>query len=141
VPYQGTAPAVMAVLSGEVQATTAAYAELAPYVASGKLRTLAVMARQRIPAIPDAPTMQEVGYDLQYSTWRGLAIAKDTPRAIIAFWQDVASKVVDLPVFARNLASLSITPAFADARSFAADLEQQRRQYEALLATVKIENR
>ncbi|MGH8816054.1 MAG: Bug family tripartite tricarboxylate transporter substrate binding protein, partial [Achromobacter pestifer] len=74
VPYQGSAPAIMGLLAGDVQATTVAYAELQQHVDTGKLRTLAVMAPQRLENLPAVPTMKERGADLQFSVWRGIGL-------------------------------------------------------------------
>ena len=49
IPYNGSAPAIMSLLAGDVQATTVAYAELRQHVESGKLRTLAVMSENAWP--------------------------------------------------------------------------------------------
>lgn len=79
VPYQGSAPAIMGLLAGDVQATTVAYAELQQHVETGKLRTLAVMAPKRLDNLPSVPTMKEKGADLQFSVWRGIGLPKATP--------------------------------------------------------------
>ena len=75
IPYNGSAPAIMGLLAGDVQATTVAYAELRQYVESGKLRTLAVMSEKRVAGL-DAPTLKELGHDLQFSVWRGLGLPR-----------------------------------------------------------------
>ncbi|MDO4723361.1 MAG: tripartite tricarboxylate transporter substrate binding protein [Comamonadaceae bacterium] len=137
VPYQGTAPAVMGVLSGEVHATIAAYAELAHFVEAGKLRTLAVLAKERIPAIAQVPTLRERGHDLRWSVWRGLALPKGAAPEVIQAWQDLAQRVATLPEFARTLKGLSITPAYLDRQAFSARLHAQEQAYRALLPRLK----
>lgn len=79
VPFDGAAPAIQAVLGGQIEATAASGAEVAPQVESGELRPLAVMGEDRIDVLPDTPTLQEQGIDYTSGTWRGLAVPNDTP--------------------------------------------------------------
>ena len=79
----------MGLLAGDVQATTVAYAELRQYVESGKLRTLAVMSEKRVAGL-DAPTLKELGHDLQFSVWRGLGLPKNAPREAVEKWRAVS---------------------------------------------------
>ncbi|RRD64403.1 tripartite tricarboxylate transporter substrate binding protein [Comamonadaceae bacterium OH2310_COT-174] len=137
VPYQGTAPAVMGVLSGEVHATIAAYAELAHFVEAGKLRTLTVLAKERLPAIVQVPTLRERGHDLQWSVWRGLALPKGSAPELVQAWQDVAHRIATSPQFASTLKGLSITPAYLDRKAFSARLQAEEQAYRALLPHLK----
>lgn len=79
VPFDGAAPAIQAVLGGQIEATAASGAEVAPQVESGELRPLAVMGEDRVDVLPDTPTLQEQGIDYTSGTWRGLAVPNDTP--------------------------------------------------------------
>ncbi|HET7580284.1 MAG TPA: tripartite tricarboxylate transporter substrate binding protein [Bacillales bacterium] len=84
VPYKGAAPAVKALLSGEVDMVTVSPAEVLSQVQSGKLRMLAVASDKRSDVLPKVPTMKEAGIgDIQAGTWRGLVAPKGTPQAII----------------------------------------------------------
>lgn len=79
VPFDGAAPAIQAVLGGQIEATAASGAEVAPQVESGGLRALAVMGEEQVDVLPDTPTLQEQGIDYTSGTWRGLAVPNDTP--------------------------------------------------------------
>ncbi|SSW68641.1 hypothetical protein AVE30378_03100 [Achromobacter veterisilvae] len=73
VPYKGSAPATMAVLSGEVDATLGDVGVVAPHIQAGKLRALAVAGNARTPALPDVPTFAEAGLPgFESQTWMGL---------------------------------------------------------------------
>lgn len=139
VPYQGSAPAIMGVLSGDVAATTAAYAELSQHVAAGKMKTLAVMSSKRVEGLPSVPTMKERGFDLQYSTWRGIALPKSTPKAIVDQWRVIARDVSQAPNFKEVLAKLNLNPAFADAPEFAAAVSRQVEDYKKLTPLMRKE--
>jgi tripartite-type tricarboxylate transporter receptor subunit TctC len=83
VPFDGGAPAIQAVLGGQVDATSASGAEVAPQVESGELRPLVVMGEERIDILPDTPTLGEEGMDWTSGTWRGLAVPNDTPDDVV----------------------------------------------------------
>ena len=137
VPYQGTAPALMGLLSGDVVATTAAYAELSQYVASGKMKTLAVMSSRRLDTLPNVPTMKERGHDLQYSTWRGIAVAKATPQPVVDQWRGIAKDVSQSQAFKEVLAKLNLNPAFADSPEFSAAVFRQADDFKKLTPYMK----
>lgn len=82
VPFKGTAPALTDVMAGRVDMiiTTGA---IAP-ISSGKLRPLAITARERIPALPRVPTFDEAGVkDFYMESWYGLVAPANTPRPIL----------------------------------------------------------
>lgn len=83
IPFDGAAPAITSLLGGHIDAITVSYAEVASQVKAGTLKVLAVLAPERIAATPDIPTAKELGYDVSIGTWRGLAVPKDTPDAIV----------------------------------------------------------
>lgn len=73
VPYKGSAPATMAVLAGEVDATLGDVGVVAPHIAAGKVKALAVSGSQRSAALPGVPTFAEAGLaGFASETWMGL---------------------------------------------------------------------
>jgi tripartite-type tricarboxylate transporter receptor subunit TctC len=99
VPYKGGAGAsTIATISGEVAATMVTTASLVPHAKTGKIKILAVVAKKRIPALPDTPTMIESGFpELDLGSWQGIYAPKGTPKAIINRLYQVAVKVVHDP--------------------------------------------
>ena len=84
VPYKGTGPMLQDLLGGRIEATNAGAPALLPHVRSGKLKAIAVGATQRIPALPDVPTVAEMGYkDFETSQWYGVIVPAGTPREIV----------------------------------------------------------
>ncbi|WP_238392269.1 Bug family tripartite tricarboxylate transporter substrate binding protein [Halorussus amylolyticus] len=79
VGYDGGAPATQAVVNGEVEATTASPAEVAPQVQDGPLQMLAVFGEERSDLFPDVPTLQERDIDVTIGAWRGLGVPEGTP--------------------------------------------------------------
>ena len=83
-PYRGANPAVLDLLGGHIEAVAVTPVEVATYVAAGKIRPLAIMAEQRIQAGWEAvPTLKERGIDLLIGGWRGLAVPRNTPDAVV----------------------------------------------------------
>ena len=84
VPYKGTGPALQDLLGGRTEATSAGTPALLPHIRSGKLRAIAVGTPKRIAALPDVPTVAELGYtDFETSQWYGVSVVAGTPREIV----------------------------------------------------------
>ena len=79
VPLSGAAGAVTSLLGGHIDAAVASPAEMKNYVDSGQLRLLAVMSEQRLEGFEEVPTMRELGIDVVFGTWRGLALPQGVP--------------------------------------------------------------
>jgi tripartite-type tricarboxylate transporter receptor subunit TctC len=100
IPYPSYAPAVNAILGEHVTSALTDYSTSAQQVDAGKLRGLATLSRKRIDALPNLPTMSEVGYkDIEFEPWIGLfAPAKTTKEAIsqVAGWFTAAAQVPEV---------------------------------------------
>ena len=109
VPFRGGAPAVTAVMAGEVEMIFADLATAHAGMASGRLRTLAVTTRERVPRLPDVPTMHESGvpgYDV--ATWIAAFAPAGTPPAIVSeigagMWRALAAPDVRERLEALNM--------------------------------------
>lgn len=82
VPSQGAAPALVELLGGHVDTVCCSVAEAKTQIEAGQLRVLAVMGPQRLPEVPDVPTLRELGIDWEVVGWRGLMLPRDIPPAI-----------------------------------------------------------
>ena len=84
VPFKGGAPAVMAVVAGDVQVTFATPPSVLPMVKAGRLRALAVTSRERSPLMPGIPGMAEAGFPgYAIGFWYGLFVPAGTPRDVV----------------------------------------------------------
>jgi len=98
VPYKGSSQALPDLLAGNVSFMFDSIAASMVHVKAGKLRALAVAASQRVPALPDLPTVAEGGvngYDAD--NWFGLFVPKGTPAAAIGRLNDAVVKVLAEP--------------------------------------------
>jgi tripartite-type tricarboxylate transporter receptor subunit TctC len=84
VPYKGTAPAVIAALSGETQLTWSSIPAILPHVRSGRVRALGIGTTQRIPSLKDVPTVAEAGLPgYECTAWGGMIGPANMPRDIV----------------------------------------------------------
>jgi tripartite-type tricarboxylate transporter receptor subunit TctC len=98
VPYKGAAPALAALLAGEVDAFFPAITSGLPHVRSGKARILAVTTLQRAALLPDVPTVAESGFPgYEVSGWYGLLAPAGIPKEIIARLHREVSKILEMP--------------------------------------------
>jgi tripartite-type tricarboxylate transporter receptor subunit TctC len=92
VPFAGLAPALMALLAGNVQFMITSTGAATQHI-GGKLRALATTNLKRSPRLPDVPTMAELGYSsFEVAPWCGLAAPAGTPDAVIARWNELANE-------------------------------------------------
>jgi len=122
VPYKGGAPAVQALVAGDIPLAIIASSTAAPHVASGKIRILGVTTGERSPLNPEWPPLAQQGAgDINVSNWTALVAPKATPRPII---EKLSAKVVEIlnapDVKARfaagGVSTIPSTPAELDAR-------------------------
>ena len=99
-PYPGgAAPAVTDLLGGHIDAVTVSAAEVSQHVKAGKLKLLAILAKDRIKAYSDVPTAKEKGVDVNIMTWRGLGVPNKTPDAVVKTLHDSFKQALDDPKF------------------------------------------
>lgn len=95
VPYAGQAPAVIDLLAGRVQFMVSSTGSVMQQIRAGQLRALATTGRQRWFRLPDAPTLQELGYsDFDVVAWAALAAPARTPAAILDRLNEVANRAL-----------------------------------------------
>ena len=84
VPYKGSGPLVQDAVGGHLDMAVSSVPPAVPLVRAGKLRALAVTSAQRSEALPDVPTMAELGFaGYEFNTWVGVAVPKGTPKEIV----------------------------------------------------------
>ncbi|MDB5777839.1 MAG: putative BUG-like extracytoplasmic solute binding receptor, family [Polaromonas sp.] len=140
IPFQGAGPAVLALLGGHLDAVAVSPAEVTTYVQSGKLKTLAVMADQRVKGFEKVPTLKERNIDLTIGTWRGIAAPRNTPPEVIAYLKDVTAKAVNEPAFREVLEKQNLGFAYADETVFKAAMAKDSAYFKTLMTKLNIKN-
>jgi tripartite-type tricarboxylate transporter receptor subunit TctC len=84
IPYKGTGQALGDLIAGQVQMSFGTVLALLPHIKAGKLRSLAVTVKKRVPALPDVPTMAESGYPaVETTAWNGVLFPAKTPKTVV----------------------------------------------------------
>ncbi|MDB5804783.1 MAG: hypothetical protein JWN73_2105 [Betaproteobacteria bacterium] len=109
VPYKGSGPALVDLMSGQIQAMLLTMPAVMPYLQSGKLRAIATSGKKRSPALPNLPTLEEAGVKgFEYAPWYGFFAPAGTPAAILDKLHDSINKVVTEPAIAAKLGGQGI---------------------------------
>jgi tripartite-type tricarboxylate transporter receptor subunit TctC len=112
VPYKGTAPALVAVIGGEIQMVPASSIAATPQMKAGKVRGIAVTGLKRVPSLPDVPTVDESGVPgYRMTNSYTLYAPGGTPRPIIRALNQVISDGMHSPQMTQRLAADGSQPA------------------------------
>jgi tripartite-type tricarboxylate transporter receptor subunit TctC len=118
VPFTGAGPAVVALLGGQVEALSTGPSTVMGHLKGGKVRVLATWGESRHPALPDVPTLKELGYDAQFSQWTGLFVPAGTPEPVIAKLREAAKAAVADDRFRASLAKVETPVQYLDQPQF-----------------------
>ena len=111
VPYKGTGQSVTDTIAGQNQMLFGAIASVIPHAKSGRLRAIAATSPQRVPALPEVPTVMESGYRFEVSNWHGLVGPKGLPPAIVEKLNSEINKIIRDPEFVQRIAADGLVPA------------------------------
>jgi tripartite-type tricarboxylate transporter receptor subunit TctC len=118
VPYAGGGPALTALLGGHVDALASGPSVAIPHLKAGTLRALAVWGDKRLAALPDVPTLKELGHDAEFYIWAGLFAPRATPGPVMRVLRDAARQAVADPEFRGAMAKLETPIHYLDAEEF-----------------------
>ena len=118
VPYTGAGPAVLAVLAGQVDAVSTGPSSVVQQIRAGKMRALAHWGEDRLAALPDVPSLKELGVPISYSQWAGLFVPAGTPEPVVAKLRQAARMAADDARAKQALASAGSSFQYQDAPEF-----------------------
>ena len=111
IPYKGTGPALQDTVGGQVQFMGGSIGVGLPMVQAGRLRAVAVMAKQRLAAAPEVPTFAEAGMaDFEVGTWNVVMAPLGTPKPIVERLNAALNETLRDPGIRERLTKLGITP-------------------------------
>ncbi|ESH95100.1 MULTISPECIES: tripartite tricarboxylate transporter substrate binding protein [unclassified Cupriavidus] len=111
VPYRGSAPAVTDLLGGQVQSMFDNTPSAMPHVKAGRLRAIAVTSPQRLPLLPDVPTVAESGYPgFDVQSWFAIAAPAGTPRPVVDRLNAALNKALAAPDVRQRMQDLAANP-------------------------------
>jgi tripartite-type tricarboxylate transporter receptor subunit TctC len=118
VPFTGAAPAVTALLGGTLDAVASGPSTVVQHVKAGKLRVLANWGPERHPALPDVPTLRELGVAVEFAQWAGLFAPSGTPEPIFAALRKAARDAQEDAAFKQAFVTMQTPLAYLDAPAF-----------------------
>jgi tripartite-type tricarboxylate transporter receptor subunit TctC len=135
VPF-AAAQVVPSLLGGHVDMVVQLPAALSAPVKQGQVRLLAALIPARDPALPDVPTAKEQGVDVSLEAWRGIAVPRGTPRAVVSMLEKSIKTAVDSPEFAKGSENLGVRPAFLGADEFSALVAREDAELSRLMQQI-----
>jgi tripartite-type tricarboxylate transporter receptor subunit TctC len=107
VPYRGGAPVMQDLVAGQIDMFCAEASQTLSFVRGGTIKAFAVMSKERWPALPNVPTMDEVGVSGMYiSFWNGLWAPKGTPKDVVAKLNAAVAEALGDPAVRQRLIEL-----------------------------------
>jgi tripartite-type tricarboxylate transporter receptor subunit TctC len=130
VPYRGAAPAVTDLIGGQVQALFADVPVLLPQIQGGKLRPLAAASDKRNPALPDVPTLAELGMpNTSADNWYGVLAPAKTPAPVVAKLNAVITEALKDPETAKKLTDSGAIPTPTTPEAFGAYIKEELERW------------
>ncbi len=139
VPYRGSPPATLALLQNDIQLFPIGLAAVGGNFSEGKLTALAVATEQRIPMLPDVPTMAEAGFPgLVASNWCGMAATAGTPDDILDTLARAVSEAQETALVKERFTALGMLMPQLPRRQFAASLKSEADVWQETVRRGKI---
>jgi tripartite-type tricarboxylate transporter receptor subunit TctC len=130
VPYKGTAPAINDLLAGNVDLMFNELASSLQMYKSGQARILAVTVKERVPSLPNIPTLDEVGvHGCISDTWHALTAPPKTPAEIVDKLNVAANAAMHDPGLLERFAALSISPGGGTPAQMSAFIKEETRRW------------
>jgi len=130
VPYKGGAPAIIALVSGEVNMVFATAETAVPQVKAGKIRALGVTTAKRSALLPDLPTIAEGGLPgYEANNWYGLLAPAKTPAAIVERLNREVVKVLNMPNVKEQLFRSGLDASPSTPKEFGAYIKSEMAKW------------
>jgi len=133
IPYAGGGPALASILAGTTDVYGSPYATAKPFVEEGKLVGLAVSSAERIPWLPDVPTVAETLPGYEVTTWYGLLLPAGTPKAVRDKVQAAAVQAIGMAETRKRLEELGYVTIKDTPEAFAGFLHEDIEKMAALI--------
>jgi tripartite-type tricarboxylate transporter receptor subunit TctC len=139
VPYRGGGPAIGDLIAGHVQLSFMTVLEASGHIKAGKLRALAVTGSQRVPALPEVPTLAEAALPgFNSISWIGILAPAGTPKEIVDKVASDVREVLASDDVKLKLIELGAVPAGTTPAQFQALIASDRKRYEQVIKDKKI---
>ncbi len=136
VPYTGAGPAVLALLSGQIEALSTGPASVTQQIKAGKLRALAHWGDGRLASLPDVPSLKELGVPITYAQWSGLFVPANTPPAVVEKIRQAAKFAAADPRANQAMAAAGTSFMFQDMSEFDRYVQTDAKDMAALVQRI-----
>ena len=140
VAYKGSAPGLVDLMGGHIQAMVDNLPPSVPHIQAGKLRALAITSAQRSPSVPEVPTMQELGYeDFDLEAWFALFGPRGLPQAVVQRLVADIATALEQPKVRTTFAQQGITPAASSSEDLAERVRRDTARFRKVVEDAGIE--
>ena len=138
VPYKGSAPALQDLIGGQVQMMFGAVPTLAPAIASGKVRAIAVTTAARAETLPTVPTLIESGLTLDVPSWYAVMAPAATPDAQVERAQAALAATLALPAVRNRLLAQGLRPVASKPADFAQQIQRETAMWARVIREAQV---
>jgi tripartite-type tricarboxylate transporter receptor subunit TctC len=135
-PTNGGGPALTAFLGNNAQVLCSSISACIAQIKAGKARPLAMFGGKRSKALPDVPTMKELGYDIEYYLWVGLFAPKGTPDNVISFTRKAMNETAHSDEFNKALTNLGQELGYMDQPEFKKFWDEDAARIEGVIKSI-----
>ncbi len=128
IPFTGAGPAIVALLSGQIDAVSSGPATVLQNIHAGKLRALAQWGNSRLELLPDVPFLKEEGVNVQYAQWAGLFIPANVPETVAQKIRSAAKAVANEPRVRESIYSAGSPLQYLDTPDFERYVQQDAKK-------------
>jgi len=130
IPYKSSGESVLSVIAGNAAMTVVDPPPMMPQVQGGKLRALAVLAKERFPDLPDVPTMSEAGFPgVNVSLWSGFFVPTGTPKAIVDKLHKELHAVITQTDVKDKLRGMAVRPTGTGTEDFSKIIADEQKMW------------
>lgn len=139
VPYRGSGPQITDLLSGRLEAAAVGAPAILPFIKSGKLRCIATGSAQRIPQLPDVPTVAEQGYPgFEMTQWYGILAPLSMSKAAVDKLAAASAKSVRSPAASSRMTADAAIVVGDTPAEFASFIAQEQKRWKPIIARASI---
>jgi tripartite-type tricarboxylate transporter receptor subunit TctC len=139
IPYKGTGPQLTDLLSGRLEAASVGASAILPHIKAGKLRCIATGSTQRLPQLPDVPTVAEQGYPgFEMTQWYGILAPAGTPPDIVKRIQEESYKALRSSAVTERFATDNAVGGGGPPQEFAAFIAREQGIWKDIVKRAQI---
>ena len=139
VPYRGTGPMMTDLMSGRLDAASVGAAALLPFIKAGKVRCIATGSTQRLPQLPDVPTVAEQGFPgFEMTQWYGMLAPSSMTRAHVDKLAAECAKAVKAPDALKRLQGDAAEPIGSTPQQFAQFIATEQTRWQKVLKRAQV---